>query len=201
MLRSVNVSKASTKLLLRNKTFDRLQWLRYASSSLHSTVETDGSHLERPEGFGNSLFIWGGASIIGLALYQTFAPSTTSNSLKPPITQSTGGTDLIAEGGDEQKPWLTRYLSYHFASDPTELKKINDHNMAVVFESSDKAFFKSGIEKPAIRRLRNAGGFDIASPYGLVPGAQTDFSDLKIRSYQEDCRAPSLPEKSTEEES
>ncbi|KAG0151145.1 hypothetical protein CROQUDRAFT_130124 [Cronartium quercuum f. sp. fusiforme G11] len=203
MLRALQPTQLAKPILSRTDCLQRLHSLRWGSSYSHPSIDSDGTPFESPEGFSNSLFLWGAASLVGLAAYQTFSPASSPASANKPVSQTSGGTDLIVEAEDEQKPWLTRYLAYHFASDPEDLKKINEHNMAVVFESADKAFFKAGIEKPAIRRLRNGGGFDIASPYGLIPGAQTDLSDLKIKSYQQDCRAPELPteEKSDEESS
>ncbi|KAI9611340.1 hypothetical protein KEM48_004490 [Puccinia striiformis f. sp. tritici PST-130] len=69
-------------------------------------------------------------------------------------------------------------------------QKTEAHNMAVVFDASDKAFFKASVERPTIRRLANAGNFGIASPYGVVPGTSTDFSDLVIKSPRDDLRRP-----------
>jgi hypothetical protein len=49
------------------------------------------------------------------------------------------------------------HLAQYFYRDPEELKKIEDHNMAVVFDAADKAFFKASLERPAIRRMANGG--------------------------------------------
>lgn len=125
-----------------------------------------GPEYETHEGFGNLLFLATGAGIIGLALYHAYAPSNTEN----------------------QESLLTRHLSNYFTSDPDQLKKIDAHNMAVVFNAADQAHFKASIERPPIRRIGNAGNFNIASPFGIVPGSETNFSDLRIKSPHDDLR-------------
>ncbi|MBW0516605.1 hypothetical protein O181_056320 [Austropuccinia psidii MF-1] len=142
-----------------------------------------GPEYETHEGFGNPLFLVTGAGIVALALYQTYSTSATSQH-----ANNSSGTILAEE--DEHKPWLTRYLAYHFVTDPQEGKKVEAHNLAVVFDAADKAYVKASIERPKIRRLANAGDFKIASPYGVFPTSETDFSDLRIKSYRDDKQKP-----------
>ncbi|OAV96700.1 hypothetical protein PTTG_08492 [Puccinia triticina 1-1 BBBD Race 1] len=123
-----------------------------------------GPEYETHEGFGNSLFLATGAGIVTLALYHAYVPSSPEN----------------------EQSLLTRHLAQYFSRDPDELKKIEAHNMAVVFDAADKAFFKASLERPSMRRMANAGNFGIASPYGVVPGTSTDLSDLRIKSYRDD---------------
>jgi hypothetical protein len=49
------------------------------------------------------------------------------------------------------------HLAQYFCRDPDELKKIDAHNMAVVFDAADKAYFKASLERPSIRRMANSG--------------------------------------------
>ncbi|PLW18612.1 hypothetical protein PCANC_02979 [Puccinia coronata f. sp. avenae] len=141
--------------------------LRSASSHAGNHANY-GPEYETHEGMGNSLFLATGVGIVGLALYHTYVPSTPEN----------------------EQSLLTRHLAQYFYRDPEELKKIEDHNMAVVFDAADKAFFKASLERPAIRRMANGGNFGIASPYGVVPGTSTDLSDLRIKSYRDDLQPP-----------
>ncbi|KNF01497.1 hypothetical protein PSHT_05989 [Puccinia striiformis] len=127
-----------------------------------------GPEYEAHEGMGNSLFVATGAGIVGLALYHAYVPSS----------------------AEDEESILTRHLAQLFPRDTEAVKKTEAHNMAVVFDASDKAFFKASVERPTIRRLANAGNFGIASPYGVVPGTSTDFSDLVIKSPRDDLRRP-----------
>lgn len=80
------------------------------SHPVHHVLNPDGAvPIFDAAGFGNPLFLWGGISLVGLALYQTFSSPFSSASFKGPVSQSTGGNDMIVEAEDEQKPWLTRY--------------------------------------------------------------------------------------------
>ncbi|KAA1128825.1 hypothetical protein PGTUg99_024520 [Puccinia graminis f. sp. tritici] len=150
----------------RNSSIPTTPSLRNGSS--HASHAHYGPEYETHEGFGNSLFLATGVGIVALALYHTFVPSTSEN---------------------EQR-LLTRHLAQYFCRDPDELKKIDAHNMAVVFDAADKAYFKASLERPSIRRMANSGNFGIASPYGVVPGTSTDLSDLRIKSYRDDLRSP-----------
>ncbi|KAI8447156.1 hypothetical protein BY996DRAFT_4590377, partial [Phakopsora pachyrhizi] len=71
--------------------------------------------------------------------------------------------------------------------------------IAVVLESVELGLFKSSIERPVIRRLKNFGNFNISSPYGVVPGSQIDFSDLKIKSFHDDLEKPEQPQHTNNE--
>ncbi|POW17747.1 hypothetical protein PSTT_00401 [Puccinia striiformis] len=138
--------------------------------------------VRKSVGMGNSLFVATGAGIVGLALYHAYVPSSAED--EESILTRYGPPSTLLE------PHSLCHLAQLFPRDTEAVKKTEAHNMAVVFDASDKAFFKASVERPTIRRLANAGNFGIASPYGVVPGTSTDFSDLVIKSPRDDLRRP-----------
>lgn len=163
-----------------------------AASTHVSASGTYGPEYESQEGFGHPLFKLLGLSLLGLAIYN-YSPSILRiNSDQRPMN-GISEENSEAAGKEHSEAWLTRYLTRYVSKNPDELKDIAMHNMNMVLQAADLAYFKASVERPIIRRLGNSGDFTIASPYGLVPGAQTDLSDLRIKSYRDDLQKPELP--------
>ncbi|KNZ54017.1 uncharacterized protein VP01_3073g1 [Puccinia sorghi] len=166
---SKSISRVSNLVRLQRSIPGRgtlnLPFFRSASSHAGHHAQY-GPEYETHEGFGNSLFLATGVGIVGLALYHTYVPSSPEN----------------------EQSLLTRHLAQYFTRDPEELKKIEDHNLAVVFDAADKAYFKASLERPAIRRMANSGSSKDVKSGGLAVGPMSFRLTITLKKLGALCQ-------------
>lgn len=109
----------------------------------------------------------------------------------------------------------SRYMAYHFAPQTELYKKRNADNYDVIVAEASNKLFVNTAQLPSLRRYRTykwvvlarlrslvlqltlwpvRSSFDDASSFNHVPGTVTDYSDLRIKTYEDDRTMPEKQE-------
>ncbi|KAG8709786.1 hypothetical protein FRC08_018056 [Ceratobasidium sp. 394] len=132
---------------------------RPASSDAHQDHHDHHGEQEVYPAEGFSFAFWRRTILLvgGAAAFYQFAPS--------------------AQSAEESVNTITQALT----TSREHVKRVSDHHLVLAREQADARILTDGATMPIMRRLRNPGIFEQASPHCLAVGQQADLSDLKIK--------------------
>ncbi|KDE02437.1 hypothetical protein MVLG_07005 [Microbotryum lychnidis-dioicae p1A1 Lamole] len=160
-----------TVLVARPTSVSALGARRFASTHHNGHhVDHNAGDVFPEEGFNASFY-----SKIAFAAVAAFVLLHLS-----PATNST-----TSEFQDE-KPYITRYIEHNLTPRAGAFKEHNQRHLEMAIAAAEDKLLFQEAERPRVRRMRNTGMFDQASPHAIPVGSQADLSNLVIKSEQDD---------------
>ncbi|SCZ89263.1 BZ3500_MvSof-1268-A1-R1_Chr9g10348 [Microbotryum saponariae] len=101
------------------------------------------------------------------------------------IRMSPATNPTTSESQDE-KPYITRYIEHNLTPRAGVFKEHNQRHLEMAIAAAEDKLLFQEAERPRVRRMRNPGMFDQASPHAIPVGSQADLSNLVIKSEQDD---------------